>query len=284
MNFELINGIEKLYYTFRIPKGNGKFRKITAPREELKQAQREVITNLSHIKISRDAMGFTEGKSIVTNSKKHIGQPFIMNIDMKDFFPSITKEMVVQALIREGIDMELAEKMAALCTLHGVLPQGAPSSPFLSNIVCKPMDKKISKICTNVRYTRYADDITISGNKEDVIETIKKVIEIVKSYGLKINYRKVKGYHSGVRQEVTGIVVNEKSNVNRNDVMLFRAKLHNIKCMICDGIIVTEQDIINRFDEDIASLRGYASFIRSVNKDKGFKYMCKVREIEKMLH
>lgn len=284
MNFELINGIEKLYYTFRIPKGNGKFRKITAPREELKQAQREVIANLSHIKVSRDAMGFTEGKSIVTNAKKHIGQPFIMNIDMKDFFPSVTKEMVIEALIREGIDNELAEKMAALCTLHGVLPQGAPSSPFLSNIVCKPMDKKISKLCTNVKYTRYADDITISGNKEDVIETIKKVIEIVKSYSLKINYRKVKGYHKGVRQEVTGIVVNEKPNVSRDNVMQFRAKLHNIKCAIKDGIIVTEQDIMDKFDEDIASLRGYANFIRCVNNDKGLVYVRKVSEIKSMLH
>jgi retron-type reverse transcriptase len=283
MNFELIPKIDKLYYTFQIPKGNGKFRKITAPTEELKQAQREVLRSLSHIKVSRDAMGFTEGKSIVTNARKHLGKPFIMNIDMKDFFPSITWGMVVRALIREGVGEDLAKNIAWLCTLDGVLPQGAPTSPFLSNIVCKPMDKKISKLCTNVTYTRYADDITLSGEKEQVLSTLEKVVEVIKSYGLRINYKKVHGFTAAYRQEVTGIVVNQKTNVNRDNILKFRAKLHNILCAIRDGLITTEQDIVDQFDEDIMSLQGYASFISSVNKSKGKLYLDKVNELSKML-
>jgi RNA-directed DNA polymerase len=283
MNFELIPRINSLYYTFKIPKGNGKFRKITAPSTELKEAQREVLRGLSHIKVSRDAMGFTNGRFIVTNARKHLEQPFIMNLDMKDFFPSVTWGMVVRALIREGIEEELAKNIAWLCTLDGVLPQGAPTSPFLTNIVCKPMDKKISKLCTKVKYTRYADDITLSGEKADVLEVVQKVIEVINSYDLRINYKKVHGFSRGTRQEVTGIVVNQKVNVNRDKVMNFRAKVHNIKCMILDDIIVTEQDLIDKTGESIASLHGYANFIAIANEAKGRQYLDKVAEISLLL-
>ena len=283
MNFSLNDKIDKMYYTFKIRKGNGKYREISAPLDELKAAQNKVIEHLSYIKVARDAMGFINDRSIITNARKHLNKPYLLNIDLENFFPTITSDKVFNALIREGVDEKLAKNITTLCTLDGALPQGAPSSPFLSNVVFKPIDKKISKACKSVAYTRYADDITLSGDKKDVLNAKKQVFDIIKFYGFKVNPGKIHGAKQAMRQEVTGVVVNEKTNIKRDDLMRFRAKLHNLKCKILDGEIKTEDDILLKTGEDLNKVRGYASFIYSANRKKGIYYKNKIKEIERML-
>lgn len=229
------------YVEFTIPKKSGGQRKISAPVADLKAIQTAINLLLQSIFVpSNYAMGFVVGKSVRDNATIHIGQTCIFNTDLENFFPSITKTMVRRALHRE-----LGEKLGnrdvinivcKLCTVPNengieVLPQGAPTSPVLSNIVLKSFDNEMASLAEKMgcRYSRYADDITFSHSK-----TIRKmsrfwisqILNVIEKYGLKVNESKTKTFVPGIRREVTGVVVSDKINVSRNYIKQLRVLIH----------------------------------------------------------
>lgn len=229
------------YESFKIPKKKGGYRNIQSPSTELKKIQRCfcLYLNAGYNRLKPECVhGFVSGKGKVTrtlgifsNALPHIGKSFILNIDIKDFFGSImAKELKTKLMEDFELNSHMASVITQLCTFEKYLPAGAPSSPVLSNIYCRQMDKELMHFSSiyGLTYTRYADDLTFSSNEKmeaDVIETIKNILGL---HGFVINKRKFRIKSKVQRQTVTGLVVNKKVNVNRIYKKKLRAILHNI--------------------------------------------------------
>lgn len=220
----------KAYRTFNLPKKSGGFREINAPSKKLKYVQRWILDNiLFGLNAGKHAHGFVPGKSIVTNASIHVGQSLILGIDIKDFFPNINFTSVYDVFKSTGYTQKVAFLLADLCTYQNALPQGAPTSPMLANLVAVKLDKKIVDYCNrrNLQYTRYADDITISGS--DKLPRYKdKIIEIIEDNGFIVNIKKTRVLSRGSRQKVTGLIVNDKISIGRIKKKNLRAIVHNI--------------------------------------------------------
>lgn len=225
---------QKRYKEFTIPKKSGGVRRISAPQGSLKL----ILSYLNVIfqamyKPTDAAMGFVPGRSIVDNASAHTGRNYVFNTDLKDFFPSIHQARVWKILQLKpfSFNREIASLIAGLSCMQdpngtvdkkgmiiGVLPQGSPCSPILTNIVCRNLDKKLLRLAKgyNIKYTRYADDITFSSDYNVFQEDSKfmaEFIKIVADEKFEINDKKTRLQKSGQRQEVTGLLVNKKVNV-----------------------------------------------------------------------
>lgn len=232
----------KRYTTFRIPKKKkGEYRTIDAPIPMLKYIQRGLNLVFQSVFIPHTAaMGFVPHKSVVDNARVHTGQRLVYNIDLKDFFPSISSGRVYSRLTAKpfSLNREVASIITDLCCYRNadgksVLPQGAPTSPTITNMICGQMDRKLARLAKSygLKYTRYADDITFSGMgnvfSEDggFVNSMRHII--VDEEHFVINEAKVRLCHQGMRQEVTGLSVNEKGNVSRKYVKQLRTLIHN---------------------------------------------------------
>ena len=229
------------YVTFKIPKKKkGEFRTIDAPCTELKNVQQALNFVLQEAyKPSDVAMGFVRNRSVVTNAQVHLCQNFVYNIDLKDFFPSITSGRLFKRLMAKpfSLNSEVAGMISDLCCYQKgdckVLPQGAPTSPTITNIICERLDYKLNRLAKayGLKYTRYADDITFSGMRNVFAEdgkfctSMRNIIE--NEEGFKINSDKTRLCHRRMRQEVTGLTVNAKTNVSRKYIKQLRPLIHN---------------------------------------------------------
>ncbi len=232
------------YKQFKIKKKTGGFRLITAPRNQsfmlLLRYVNEIFKALYTPSVH--AMGFTEGRSVVTNANMHRGHYYVFNIDLKDFFPSIHQARVWKRLQLKPLNFKqpIANVIAGLCsmkekmedgTIQYVLPQGAPTSPIITNMICDTLDRRLAGLAKRfgVVYSRYADDITFSSmhnvyqiSGEFRIE-LKRIIE---QQGFAMNEAKTRLQKLGARQEVTGIIVSEKLNVSQKYVRNIRNILY----------------------------------------------------------
>lgn len=252
----------KRYISFKIPKKKkGEYRTIDAPNPTLKGMQRALNYALQLVYTpSPVVMGFTPGRSIVTGAQMHVGQKFVYNIDLKNFFPSITSGRVYARMLSRpfACNKEVASLIADLCCYERgydkvkVLPQGAPTSPTFTNIICDRLDVKLSHLAKayGLRYTRYADDITFSGMTNMFAEdgkfcrALHHIIEEEENF--EINKDKTRLCHRGIRQEVTGITVNDKPNVTQEYVKQLRSMLHNWEAKGYDEAQSIFIDIYNR--------------------------------------
>ncbi|AAM05501.1 hypothetical protein (multi-domain) [Methanosarcina acetivorans C2A] len=222
---------KKGYITFKLPKKNGDFREINAPSKKMKYIQRWILDNILYKLNSGDyAHGFIPGKTIFTNAKVHVNQDLVLGVDIKDFFPSINFRSVYYVFKSAGYTKKIAWTLADLCTYHWKLPQGAPTSPMLANLVALKLDKKIAKYCArrNFRYSRYADDVTISGSYKLPMHK-EKIIGIIEDDGFVVNHEKTRMFSKGSRQKVTGLVVNDKVSIGRNKKKNLKAIVNNIQ-------------------------------------------------------
>jgi len=183
-------------------------------------------------------MGFTEGRSVVDNAQKHLGMNYVLNLDLKDFFPSIVQPRVWKRLQLKPFNfpVPVASAIAGLCcmkeiredtdgkkTEHFVLPQGAPTSPIITNMICDKLDHRLAGLAKRfgLNYTRYADDITFS-SMHNVYqkhgEFFAELYRIIEGQGFTVNEKKTRLQKNGSRQEVTGITVSEKLNVTQKYV------------------------------------------------------------------
>lgn len=226
-----IRNKKSAYSSFEIPKKNGKFRRIDAPSKPLKKVQRWIHENiLIRLNAGEYAHGFVPNRSIVTNATNHVNKECILCIDLKDFFPSIKLNRIKSYFHSLGYNEQISLDLAELCTYRMRLTQGAPTSPMLSNLITWSMDKEIAKFCKarNLDYSRYADDITISGdNKLPKYKNI--IIKKITQHGFEVNPEKTRVLSQGSCQKVAGIIVNNHPSVGKDKKRKFRAILHNIK-------------------------------------------------------
>ena len=247
------------YQRFTIPKKTGGERLISAPMPRLKRTQYWVLDNvLAKVPVHPAAHGFVPDRSILTNAAQHVGREVVVNLDLKDFFPTLTFRRVKGKFRGLGYPEAVATVLALLCTepdtdeieLDGErlfvsrgqrrLPQGAPTSPMLTNLVCTRLDTRLSVLAASLgfTYTRYADDMTFSASGEGagkVAILLKVVGEIVANEGFTVHPDKTRVMRRGRRQEVTGLTVNERVAVPRDTLRRFRALLHGIAKMGPEG-------------------------------------------------
>jgi RNA-directed DNA polymerase len=221
ISFLLFNQKEEKYTTYTFYKKNGSLRTISAPQKKLKLLQQVINECIQDCYSPRSAIhGFVKERSIVTNAKNHVNRRFVYNIDLKNFFPTISFRRVVGVFksFPFRFDTTIARHLANLCCNKGVLPQGAPTSPILSNLVCRSLDRNLWKLAQTykVRYSRYADDITFSSNQNIFTDQFLTELEkIVEKESFLINRDKVRLQSFSERQIVTGIVVNKKLSVKK---------------------------------------------------------------------
>lgn len=232
-----------VYREFSIPKKRGGTRKIEAPEQRLMYVQRKLNYGLQSLYLCDPdpaVFGFVRNDDqdqpaspIVQNALPHVGKSFLLNIDLKDFFPSIRAHRVKELFLsdRFGFNDSTATVLALLTTYQGHLPQGAPTSPIITNFICAPMDVALRELSSknNWTYTRYADDLTFSSIHAFTDADIAQIRNIVESNQFSINDKKIRRKGSGRRQEVTGIVVNSKANVNRKTIKKVRAMIHDLE-------------------------------------------------------
>ncbi len=231
------------YVSFTIPKKHGKPRYIDAPNKNIKILQQKLNCILQIVFRPKYCVhGFTNGRSVVTNAVKHVGRRYVLNIDLKDFFPSIHFGRVRGMFMGKPYNLpsKVATFLAHLCCYKKILPQGAPTSPVISNMICAKMDSELQRLAASNRcsYTRYADDISFSTSRyrfpsalatiNDLgqVEVGKELARIITENGFQIHPEKIWLRRKDRRQEVTGIIVNERPNLPRKFTNNIRAMLH----------------------------------------------------------
>jgi retron-type reverse transcriptase len=234
---------KKLYNIYSRKKPNGKVRIIYAPCIELKTEQKLLSRKLESFVVSEYCYGFKKGSSTTGAAEMHIGKKWIIKLDIKDFFPSIRKEMLT---FLDDYEKELS-------TYNNRLVQGSPCSPIISNIVMTESDEFLyhNLYKLGIAYSRYADDITISGNDAPKWEYVQMVSTELSKRGFRINQEKVRFLFSNECQDVLGIIVNDKLSVDRRTRHTLRAKIH--------------QENLNSSDN------GMLAFINSVNQEQYHK-------------
>lgn len=259
VNYFLIKK-EKAYVTFNLPKKAGGLREINAPTKQMKPIQRWVLDKILYkICIGDHVHGFVPKRSILTNASFHVSQDLVLGIDIKDFFPSIDINSVSNIFRSVGYTPKTADFLADLCTYKGKLPQGAPTSPMLANLAVERLDILIDNYCKsrNFKYSRYADDITISGSHKLPMHK-QKIIEIIERNGFVVNKEKTRLHSRSSRQKVTGLVVNDKLSIGRENKKKLRAIVHNI---LINGPVVENRSNDPFFRERIFGHLGYANAI-----------------------
>ena len=208
---EILNNVSGHYQEFWMRKRSGGYRMISAPDKDLQAIQSTIYSRiLSSVTIVHPAaVGFRCGRSVVDNAAPHLGKRYVLKMDIHDFFGSIRSPRVRQTFKKIGYPENVSKVLGALCCLHRHLPQGAPTSPALSNIVGYEMDRKLAALAAEygLTYTRYADDLTFSGDvfpKEQIIPQVKRIIRDEK---FAPNHKKTHFMNQSSRKIITGVSV-----------------------------------------------------------------------------
>src|SRR5262245_40906729 len=230
---------EERYRHFEIPKRSGGMRKIDAPHGLLREMQDKLHIDLNQLYDAHPrAHGFIEKRSIATNAADHIGKRWVLNVDLTDFFPTINFGRVRGLFMKPPFELgpAAATVCAQIVTYRNGLPQGAPTSPVLSNFIASTLDRRLFRLARQNKlvYSRYADDITLSTNlaqfppaiaiREQIAGGGFKVVagdlleQAITASGFAINGNKVRIQGRGVQQSVTGLIVNSRINVERERI------------------------------------------------------------------
>ncbi|MDY0234731.1 MAG: retron Ec67 family RNA-directed DNA polymerase/endonuclease [Gudongella sp.] len=263
-------GTSSYYTSFEIPKKNGGIREIHAPTKDLKTLQRNLATVLSDIneknKKNNISHGFERKKTIITNSEIHRNKRYVINMDLKDYFESFHFGRVRGYFEKNNnfnLPINIATIIAQLTCFNGSLPQGAPTSPVITNMICNILDIRLLQVARKYKlnYTRYADDLTFSTNHKGFLEDqnlfINDIRYEVEKFGLFINDSKTRVLYKDSRQEVTGLVVNKVINVKREYYKRTRAMANNL---YYNGKFLIEGE-----EGSINELEGRFAFINQLN-------------------
>lgn len=271
--YAISNNIENNYEIYKVKKKNGKFRTIYAPNSTLKYIQKQILkVILNEQRISKYAKAYHKGISLKDNALHHIHKKIILKLDIQNFFESINFLTVyTHCFSIQYFPKPIGVLLTNLCTYQDFVPQGAPTSAYISNLVMRNFDEEIGFWCAErgISYTRYSDDMTFSGNFNPH-QVIEKVRPLLQDLGLKLNNEKTCVVNRSCRQQVTGIVVNEKTQVNASYRKKIRQEIYYIKKFGIDSHL---SRIHNKIDKRIYlnQLYGKILFVLQVNsKDKEF--------------
>jgi len=282
--FDLIRN--RQYDSFTIPKKKGGFRLIESPEPTLKKLQNRIAfhLNFSYAAYRPDCVhGFvryiksvktTKNIGIISNAKNHVGKKYVWNIDISDFFHSISITMLADMFLAPPFNMEstCAELLAMICTYKKRLAVGSPCSPVLSNFVFLKTDNKLLEIAQNneLTYTRYADDLTFSSDQIITPKIMQEIFDTLEHDNFEINQSKNRLSPNTKRQTVTGIKVNEKLNLDSKFKRKLRAIQHDIRC---NGIqqaamkfykmdVMLNEEQTRKF---LLKIEGYQSFLKMID-------------------
>ena len=274
--YGLSNNLEKHYHNVYIPKSDGTKRKLSVPDLILKRVQKSIADNiLTQYPISNYAKAYKAGSSVQLNALSHVGKKKILKLDIEGFFDNIIYSKVKDIVFREDKFSEpIRILLTMLCYYKESLPQGAPTSPAITNIIMYEFDETVGAFCNNkkIAYTRYCDDMTFSGDFDER-EIISFVKEELFKLGLFLKNRKTAVVPASKQQTVTGIVVNEKINIKKDYKKEIRQEMYYIKRW---GF---EEHLKKRGISDkhgyLLSLKGKIAFVlQTVPTDEEFaKYM-----------
>ena len=280
---------EKTHYVrFTVPKKSGGVRELSTPHRDLAAAQRWIFQNiLQRLPTHPAAHGFVRGRSIRSNALPHIGRHILVNADLKDFFPTITFHRVRGAIEQLGYSPAAATILALLCTESPrrtveyagkkfqvatgprALPQGACTSPALSNLIARRLDSRLGGIAVKLGwlYTRYADDLSFSADAEAEPEKttgylLARIRHIAQDEGFFVNEKKTRVLKQSSAMAVTGVIVNRRPGVRRRDVRRLRAILHNSRK---HGLASQNRAHDPQFE---ARIRGQIAFVQMINPDQ----------------
>ena len=281
------DAVERPHYVyFEIPKRSGGRRLLSAPHRSLAKAQEWILHNvLEKLPVEDPAHGFVRGRSTVTNARPHAGRDIVVNLDLSDFFPTITFPRVKGVFQRLGYSPAAATVLALLCTEpprrelaydgqrywvavgKRALPQGACTSPALSNQIARKLDRRLAGMSRKAgwAYTRYADDLTFSappGKRAEIPMLLARVRHIVTEEGFAINPKKGRIQRAAGRQEVTGVVVNDKLSMPREEIRRLRAILHGAKKT---GLAAQNRENLPDFE---AHVRGKIAYLQMIDRAK----------------
>jgi retron-type reverse transcriptase len=285
------------YVSFTVPKKSGGTRTLHAPHRTLAAAQRWVLDHiLRRLPVESPAHGFQAGRSILSNAQQHVRRAIVVNLDLQDFFPSITFPRIRSVFHRLGYSPAVATILALLCTecprriveyagqtYHVAvgprgLPQGACTSPSLSNQVARRLDRRLRGLASKLglSYTRYADDLTFSGDESlqgRVGYLMARVRHIAEEEGYLVNEKKSRVLRRNTAQMVTGLVVNERPSVSRREVRRLRAILHRART---EGLERQNREGRPHF---LAWLQGKIAYVRMTRPDLGGKFQAQLQQI-----
>jgi RNA-directed DNA polymerase (reverse transcriptase) len=223
--------------------------------------------------------GFVSGKNIVSNATAHLSQDRVLNIDIENFFESIYLDKVSKSFERFGFIPSIAHKLAKISTYEDRLVAGFPTSPTIANIVCIDMDNAIMEFCRirDLAYTRYADDISISGKN---VEVLKDVEAIINSFGFKLNNKKTRLFKKGQSQYVTGLTVSDYlfPRIPRRFKNRLRQRLYYMEKYSIFSHIEREYDCQNESElldycrKELNHIKGWIDFIHSIEPLLAKKY------------
>jgi RNA-directed DNA polymerase len=247
LNFHLYSSKRPRYRTFKIAKASGGTRLIASPPALISLFQRQLLRCITAmVRPKLPCHGFSLGRSVATNAKQHVGRVMVLNIDLLDFFPSFHFGRVQGVFQNHPFNFapNVAAVLANICCFDGRLPQGGPISPMMSNLICRGLDRDLERLARNnrCRYTRYADDITLSTSLSEFspniiafMPTLKdstpilgsELLQVITKHDVRLNESKTRLRTASQRQEVTGLIVNQKVNVKRTFVRNVRGIVHD---------------------------------------------------------
>ena len=284
------------YVHFKMVKKSGGHREISSPKPQLKRLQYWILDNLlNKVAVSDEAHGFIGKRNILSNAVPHTQKSVVINADLENFFPTISFARVRGLFKSLGYGSEVATLLALLSTepeqkevlLDGeklylatgkrFLPQGSPASPMISNLICRKLDKRLKGIASSLgfTYTRYADDMTFSAMEYTNINKMLYWLKgIIKEEGFVLHPDKTRIMKKGSRQEVTGVVVNEKPAINRKELKKFRALLYQIEQSGFEG-----KSWQGKRENLPSVILGYAHFIKMIDAEKGAKFLGQIERI-----
>ena len=279
--YAISNQIKDNYFIFKIPKKSGGTRTIYAPNYTLKYIQKQISEKLLKERyISKYAKAYYKGATLKENALVHKNKAVLLKLDIENFFENITFSHVYEEVFYIYPE-KVRVLLTNLCLYDNYLPQGAPTSPYISNIIMRDFDEKIGKWCLQkkISYTRYSDDLTFSGDFEPN-EVIKKVKEELFKKHFKINKKKIHVIKNHSQQRVTGVVVNKKIQDSKSYRKEIRKEMYYIKKYGIESHLekIHSQTKPQKY---LQSLSGKISYVLMINKeDKEFKRY--KQEIDKM--
>lgn len=264
------------YKEFYLPKKPKGIRVIHSPVRILKFVQAWILKNiLSKLNSHKSSTGFEKGDNILNNAKRHIDQSYVINVDIKDFFPSITAEKVYSIFSAIGYEKEVAWTLTNLVTYKGTLPQGSPCSPKLANLICHRLDARIYGFCKskNMVYSRYADDITIStSNRKNISATLRYLKNVITAEGFLIREEKTNVFGRGSAKVITGLTVSKEVRIGRKKYRELRSRILNAE--LSDNQI------------ELSYLEGYVNFLKGIDHKTYtmlLKYKDKISKIKESI-
>ena len=267
--YAVSNNISKHYRKTKLPKKSGGYRNLSVPDEILKAIQKQIAdVLLIHMPVSRYAKAYRFGSSTLRNAKHHVGKQVVLKLDILHFFDSVRYSTVKDKVFPEEIYAEpLRILLTMLCYHKDALPQGAPSSPAITNIILYEFDELVGHWCRkqNIAYTRYCDDMTFSGDFE-AVEVIRFVRTELKKLGFLLNEQKTRIQRPSQQQTVTGIVVNEKLSIPADYRRRLRQELYYCRKF---GIQAHLQKIGLEIPEETYRMRllGKVNYVLQVHPD-----------------